>query len=146
MVKQKYKEQVAADKVMESQVPPLNVDFDLLDEEEISCETGQRKAAEAKAGREKWAPIDFSYERGRQQGGDQHEQEDGEAGQLGLEGHPGLLQDEVGVGEDGVDPAQLVGEADGKHVEDQLYGHRVAWDRNRSIRDHLCLQKHLLIA
>ena len=38
MVKQKYKEQAAADKVMESQVPPLNVDFDLLDEEEISCE------------------------------------------------------------------------------------------------------------
>ena len=92
---------------------------------EIGSKTGKRKAAEAQACCKEWTPIDFSYERSRQQGGDQHEQEDCEASQLGLEGNSRLFQDEVSVGEQGVDPAQLVGEADGKHVEDQLDGHRV---------------------
>ena len=97
---------------------------------EIGSETGKRKAAEAKTHREKWTPVHIPYEGGGQEGGEQHEEEDGETGQLGLEGHPCLFQDEVGIGEHGVDPAQLVGKADGKHVEDQLDGHRVTWVRN----------------
>ena len=92
---------------------------------EIGSKTGKRKATQAKTCGKEWTPIDISYERCGQQGGDEHEEEDGEAGQLGLEGDPRLLQDEVGIGEQGVDPAQLVGEADGQHVEDQLDGHRV---------------------
>ena len=106
---------------------------------EIGSETGKRKAAEAKARGKEWTPIDFSYERGRQQGGDQHEEEDGEAGQLGLEGDSRLLQDEVSIGEQGVDPAQLVREADGKHVKDQLDGHRVTWVCHESVSQEVIL-------
>ena len=109
---------------------------------EIGSETGKRKAAEAKTRGKERTPIDISYERGRQQGGDQHEEEDGEPGQLGLEGDSRLLQDEVGIGEQGVDPAQLVGEADGKHVEDQFDSHRVTWVTHESVSRRLSLSEN----